>query len=276
MAIFNLSGGGQPVLQSKQAIPSESQQIILPDEGYDGLSKVDIDATPLETRTVNPSTSSQIITPSSSSIGFSSVTVNPMKLQSKSITPTSVPYSVSPDSGYNGLSSVAFGKDANLTADNIVKGKKIYGVSGNAAYPMLVSGSITDTTVGTSITIQLPSTITNMSMITSIYIICGPGSSYTSRNDILSQCHLIFTNTISDYLGTPISSTINAGGEAIMYGGNGAFPGLLQTISISLSGTFLTISNITLNDSGDIKTLSIGGAYTGVSIIGYSGNPVKI
>ena len=132
MAIFNLSGGGQPVLQLKQAVPSESQQIILPDEGYDGLSEVDIDAAPLETRTVNPSTSSQIITPSSSSIGFSRVTVNPMKLQSKSITPATLPYSVTPDSGYNGLSSVIFGKDANLIASNIASGKSIFGVTGSA------------------------------------------------------------------------------------------------------------------------------------------------
>ena len=133
MAIFNLSGGGQPVLQAKQATPSKSQQIILPDDGYDGLSEVDINATPLETRTVNPSTSSQIITPSSSSVGFSSVTVNPMKLQSKSFTPDSVPVLVRPDSGYNGLSSVTFGTPSGLTAGNIRYGATILGVSGQAA-----------------------------------------------------------------------------------------------------------------------------------------------
>ena len=132
MAIFNLSGGGQPVLQAKQATPSKSQQIILPDEGYDGLSEVDIDSTPLETRTVNPSTSSQTITPSSSSVGFSSVTVNPMKLQSKTITPTTLPYSVSPDSGYNGLSSVTFGTPSGLSPYNINYGVTILGVVGQS------------------------------------------------------------------------------------------------------------------------------------------------
>ena len=132
MAIFNLSGGGQPVLQAKQVTPSKSQQIILPDDGYDGLSEVDIDATPLETRTVNPSTSSQTITPSSSSIGFSSVTVNPMKLQSKTITPTTLPYSVSPDSGYNGLSSVTFGTPSGLSPYNINYGVTILGVVGQS------------------------------------------------------------------------------------------------------------------------------------------------
>lgn len=132
MAIFNLSGGGQPVLQAKQTTPSKSQQIILPDDGYDGLSEVDINATPLETRTVNPSTSSQIITPSSSSIGFSSVTVNPMKLQSKSVTPNIVPYSVSPDSGYNGLSSVTFGTPSGLSPYNINYGVTILGTVGQS------------------------------------------------------------------------------------------------------------------------------------------------
>ena len=133
MAIFNLSGGGQPVLQAKQATPSKSQRIILPEEGYDGLSEVDIDATPLETRTVNPSTSSQTITPSSSSIGFSSVTINPMKLQSKSVKPTNVPYSVSPDSGYNGLSSVTFQTPDGLTPDVIIDGATILGVEGQCS-----------------------------------------------------------------------------------------------------------------------------------------------
>ena len=133
MGIYNLGGGGSaPTLEARTVTPSTSQQIIKPSrDEYDGLSQVTVEATPLETRTVNPSTSSQTITPSGSNIGFSTITVNPYRLQSKNVTPSTVPYTVSPDSGYNGLSGVTFGRDTNLTAENIVKGKTIYGVTGS-------------------------------------------------------------------------------------------------------------------------------------------------
>ena len=132
MGIYNLGGGGgSPVLEARTVTPSTSQQIIKPSrDEYDGLSQVTVEATPLETKTVNPSTSSQTITPSGSNIGFSTITVNPYRLQSKSVTPSTVPYTVSPDSGYNGLSGVTFGRDTNLTSNNLAKNTIIYGVTG--------------------------------------------------------------------------------------------------------------------------------------------------
>lgn len=47
--IMNLIGGGgasSPKLQVKDVAPSANQQIILPDSGYDGLSKVNLSAIP--------------------------------------------------------------------------------------------------------------------------------------------------------------------------------------------------------------------------------------
>ena len=45
--IMNMAGGGgKGLLQVKTASPTESSQIILPDTGYDGLSKVNINAIP--------------------------------------------------------------------------------------------------------------------------------------------------------------------------------------------------------------------------------------
>ena len=45
--IMNMAGGGgKGLLQVKTASPTESSQIILPDAGYDGLSKVNINAIP--------------------------------------------------------------------------------------------------------------------------------------------------------------------------------------------------------------------------------------
>ena len=147
MGIYNLGGGGgAPVLEARTVTPSTSQQIIKPSrDEYDGLSQVTVEATPLETRTVNPSTSSQTITPSGSNIGFSTITVNPYRLQSKSVTPSTVPYTVSPDSGYNGLSGVTFGRDSNLTSNNLAKNTIIYGVTGVLAPHVEKSYNITCT-----------------------------------------------------------------------------------------------------------------------------------
>ena len=101
---------GTPTLQSKTATPSESTQVISPDNGYDGLSDV----------TVNPIPSSYIIPSGSKSISsngtydvtsYASAVVNVSgggspTLQTKTVTPTESEQTVTADSGYDGLSSV--------------------------------------------------------------------------------------------------------------------------------------------------------------------------
>ena len=137
MGIYNLGGGGgAPELQAKEATPliTNAQQIILPDEGYDGLSKV----------TVNPMPTGTLKTPTVNSIGYVSSGVQmagylntsatsglQLSTQSaKTITPTTYSQTAVASGKYT-TGAVTVAGDANLVSGNIISGKSIFGVAGN-------------------------------------------------------------------------------------------------------------------------------------------------
>lgn len=76
MGIFNqqLFGGGGGTYQSKIVNPTTSEQTVIPDEGYDALSEVIVNAVLLESKVLTPTLQSQVITPVSPNIGLSQVT----------------------------------------------------------------------------------------------------------------------------------------------------------------------------------------------------------
>ena len=102
--------------QTKTVTPSESQQIITPDNGYDGLSSVTVNAI------------------SSTYVG-SGVT----KKGAETITPGTSDKTIASGQYLNGTQTIK--GDANLVASNIISGKSIFGVAGNVVIQKYYTGS---------------------------------------------------------------------------------------------------------------------------------------
>ena len=106
--IDGIPTGNSPTLQEKTVTPSESQQTVSPDTGYDGLSSVTVDAV------------------SSTYIG-SGVT----KKAAATYTPGTADQSISSGQYLSGAQTIK--GDSNLLAANIKSGVSIFGVAGNYA-----------------------------------------------------------------------------------------------------------------------------------------------
>ena len=94
-------------LQQKTISPTPSQRIVLPDEGYSGLSEVTVE--PIPNYYVVPTGTLEVNKNGLADVTqYESVNVNvDMALQNKSVTPSKQSQTISPDSGYNGLSYVS-------------------------------------------------------------------------------------------------------------------------------------------------------------------------
>ena len=144
--------------QEKTLNPSKTTQIIVPDSGYNGITKI----------TLNPVTSAidENIISSNIKQGVSILGVtgtletkaDPV-LQSKTITPTKLNQTITPDTGYDALSSVIVNGvtsdiDSNITAGNIKEGVSILGITGtlkSVAAPNLQNKSATPLTTNQTI-----------------------------------------------------------------------------------------------------------------------------
>lgn len=102
----NVSGGGGGTYQQKTVHPSTSQQSVQPDQGYDALSAVVVEAMDLESKTAQVSQTSQTITPSSGKDGLSRVEIPAALLQTKNVTLGSSAQQITADSGFYGLEQV--------------------------------------------------------------------------------------------------------------------------------------------------------------------------
>lgn len=112
------AGAGAAQMQEKSVTPTESQQTVTPDTGYDGLTKVTVGAV------------------SSTYIG-SKVT----KKSAQTYTPGTSNQTIGSGQYLSGTQTIK--GDSNLVGSNILSGKSIFGVSGSVVIQKYYTGSST-------------------------------------------------------------------------------------------------------------------------------------
>lgn len=138
-AIDTIPEAVDPKLQTKTVTPTTSQQNVTPDSGYDGLSKVTVNAMPTATQ-ATPSisvSSAGLITASATqtagyvAAGTKSATKQLTTQAAQTITPGTSNKTISSGRYLTGTQTIK--GDANLVAGNIKSGVSIFGVSGTLA-----------------------------------------------------------------------------------------------------------------------------------------------
>ena len=128
MTIINMSGGKAgkpPTYQARTVTPQAFPLSVQPQEGYDALSSVQVNA-PANLLAQNIRKDVNI----AGVVGTYEATAPTMRLQQKSVTPGKSSQTVTPDAGYDGLSQVTVNGDSDLTPGNIKSGVNIFGVEG--------------------------------------------------------------------------------------------------------------------------------------------------
>ena len=127
-----------PKLQEKTVTPTTSQQAVTADSGFDGLSKVTVNAMPAATQatpSISVSSAGLITASATQSAGYvasgTKKATKQLTVQSaKTVTPTTSNQTAVASGRYT-TGTITVKGDANLKAENIKSGVSIFGVSGN-------------------------------------------------------------------------------------------------------------------------------------------------
>lgn len=136
-AIDSIPAAADPKLQTKTVTPTTSAQNVTPDSGYDGLSKVTVNAMPTATQatpSITVSSAGLITAKSTQSAGY---VASGTKQATKQLT-TQAAQTITPGTSNKTIASGRYltgtqtiKGDANLKAENIKSGVSIFGVSGS-------------------------------------------------------------------------------------------------------------------------------------------------
>lgn len=135
-----MEASSAPTLQEKTVTPSTAAQSITADSGYDGLSKVTVNAMPTATQStpsITISSDGKITASATQSAGYvaagtKSATKQLTTQAAKTVTPTTS-NQTAVASGIYTTGAVTVKGDANLVAGNIKSGTTIFGVTGTYA-----------------------------------------------------------------------------------------------------------------------------------------------
>ena len=121
--IAGVTGSYAPTTQTKVTTPTAFPTVVNVDSGYDGMTKVTVNA-PSNLSSGNIKNGVSIAGVTGTYTGESPSS------QSKTVTPSSFPMTVRPDSNYNYLSQVTINKPTSLVASSIAPGETICGIDG--------------------------------------------------------------------------------------------------------------------------------------------------
>lgn len=138
-ALEGKAAGAEPELQEKTVSPTTSSQVVTPDNGYDGLSQVTVNAMTTATQatpSITVSTGGLITASATQTAGYVSAGTKSATKQltvqaAQTITPGTSNKTISSGTYLTGTQTIK--GDANLAAANIKKGVSIFGVSGSYA-----------------------------------------------------------------------------------------------------------------------------------------------
>ena len=213
--IAGVTGSYAPTLQTKVTTPTAFPTVVNVDSGYDGMTKVTVNA---------PSNLSSGNIKSGVSIAgvTGTYTGESPSSQSKSVTPSSFPMTVRPDSNYNYLSQVTVNKPTSLVASSIAPGETICGISGTwepnlqnrtvtpNRFPYTVEKTSSSYNGLGTVTVKRPTDLTSDNIRSGVTI-AGITGTYTGTAPSLTECGMSYWPCY----GTSVTGTGSATSETV-------------------------------------------------------------